>query len=204
MKNCGGLDGELASLAVEAVRSCGATRWQWIRPTDLEVRAAFRISCEMNQCGRYGACWSCPPALPDVAALARELRGFQAGLVFQMDAPLGDDFDYSTMEAGALEFYALCRCIEQQLAAIHVASLVLGAGSCRECRRCTYPDAPCIRPQGPVYSLEAYGVDVTALCERADLPYQIQDGRIPYTGLLLLRDATADTLHLGQGGSLSE
>ena len=153
MKSCAGPAAEPespAERAVDAVRSCGAARWRWIRPADIEVRGAFRISCEMNQCGRYGACWSCPPALPDVAVLARDLHSYPAGLVFQVDTPLGDDFDYEAMEAGALEFYAVCRCIEQRLAAAGVPALVLGAGSCRECRRCTYPDAPCVRPQGPV------------------------------------------------------
>lgn len=183
------LDPKRKEQAEQCVRDCGAVRWNWIDPASIRVVHAFRASCEMNQCGRYGACWSCPPAIPDVETLRKRMLGYQAGLVFQSDTPVSDDFDYEAMEAGALAFYGRCRCAENRLEESGFRPLVLGAGSCRECRRCTYPDAPCVRPQGPVYSLEAFGVDVLALCESAHLPYRMQAGVVPYTGLALLDPA---------------
>lgn len=172
--------------AEEICRSCGAERLAWISPEEIRTTGAFRISCEMNMCGQYGRSWSCPPALASIEELREQILQFGSGLVFQADYPFADAFDYEAMEAGALAFYGLCRCIETGLRGLSPDILVLGAGSCRECRRCTYPDAPCVRPQGPVLSLEAYGVDVTALCDTAGLPYAYTTEVVPYTGLALL------------------
>lgn len=177
---------ELRTQTEQFAAACGAARWRWIDPGEITVSTAFRTSCAMNQCGQFGRCWSCPPAVPSVEKMHEDLLRYDMGLVFQGDYPYVDDFDYEAMEAGALSFYQLCRCLEGHLTELPVRSLVLGAGRCRECRVCTYPNKPCVRAQGPVMSLEAYGVDVTALCRLSDLPYVLENGTVPYTGLALL------------------
>lgn len=179
--------------AEQAAADCGTSRLRWIDPADIPVNAAFRASCAMNQCGEFGRRWSCPPALAAVEVLRERIQSYSGALVFQADYSFADDFDYEGMEKGALDFYRLCRCVESSLRGLGLDALVLGAGSCRECRQCTYPKRPCVRPQGPVYSLEAFGVDVNALCRLADLPYVLDGGIVPYTAMALIRLA-ADPL----------
>lgn len=175
----------------KAAKDCGALRTARIPAADIQVDSGFRASCEMNQCGAYGCRWSCPPVLPSVGEMHKDLRQYTEAVLFQADFPLGDIFDYAAMEEGAAAFYRLCRCIEKHLQKDEGTFLLLGAGACRECAGCTYPKAPCVRPQGPVMSLEAYGVDVTALVRSAALPYNISPDLVTYTGLILASPAEA-------------
>lgn len=170
-----------------AAKDCGAARTASVPPGEIPVDTGFRRSCAMNQCGAFSCRWSCPPALPGIEKMHKELLAYRAAILFQADFSVRDIFDYEAMEEGAQAFYQICRCLERRLGALPGAGrfLVLGAGACRECRECSYPDAPCRRKKGPVMSLEAYGVDVTRLAQAADLPYNAAPELVTYTGLIL-------------------
>ena len=55
---------------------------------------------------------------------------------------------------------------------------MLTTGGCELCEKCTFPEAPCRRPDKQRGSLSAFGVDVAALCERLGMPYAFEPGKL--------------------------
>ena len=62
--------------------------------------------------------------------------------------------------------------------------LMLGAGGCRICPKCAYPE-PCRFPEKTISSMEAYGLFVTQVCRDNDLKYYYGTRTITYTGCVL-------------------
>ena len=63
-------------------------------------------------------------------------------------------------------------------------ALCLGAGGCRFCDRCAWPE-PCRFPEKAMSSMEAYGLFVTQVCRDAELPYHHGEKTITYTACVL-------------------
>ena len=98
---------------------------------------------------------------------------------------LEDDFDYDTMkltgEAHGRSFEELMRKVK----AICPDALGMGAGTCRKCAKCTYPDAPCRYPDDSYSSMEAYGLWVSEVCRKSDMKYNYGKGTITYVSSVL-------------------
>lgn len=65
--------------------------------------------------------------------------------------------------------------------------LFLGAGGCRICQRCAKLDGqPCRHPEEVVSSLEAYGINVSALAAQAGMQYTNGPDTVTYFGAVFL------------------
>ena len=82
-----------------------------------------------------------------------------------------------------------CGSLEESaaLAAQYSFVLGMGAGTCRRCKSCTYPDAPCRFPEDSYSSMEAYGLWVSKVCELSGIPYNYGPNTIAYTSCFLLK-----------------
>ena len=63
----------------------------------------------------------------------------------------------------------------------------MGAGTCRRCARCTYPDAPCRFPEEQVVSMEAYGLLVSQVCQDCGAVYYHGPRTMTYVSCIFLR-----------------
>ena len=109
-------------------------------------RREVRGMCAADRCGKWGRCWSCPPACGTLEQAASRIARFDRGILVQSTAKLADDFDYDGIQAlsrtHARRFAALAR----QMRLLCTRTLPLSAGPCLVCRRCTCPDRPCRYP----------------------------------------------------------
>ena len=128
-----------------------------------------REACEKNYCGRYGKCWTCPPGVGEIDVLKNKLLKYSQVFVFTTKHSLEDSFDYEGMQTAHRlhdeitdRIRALCR---------EEGALILGAGSCNVCEKCTYPDAPCRFPDIAMPSVEACGINVMSLAKTAGINY---------------------------------
>ena len=62
---------------------------------------------------------------------------------------------------------------------------VFSTGGCDLCETCTYPDAPCARPDARRHSLSAHGVAVGTTCQNAGMDYSFINGSVRYIGMIL-------------------
>ncbi len=167
-------------------KDCGFTNWAKLDVTTLELKQEVRDMCEANTCGKYGACWSCPPHCGDLAQCAEDLGGMTQGILVQVVGDVEDGFDIEAMME-LNEAYKDCFSqMYQILRASGERVLALGAGCCTRCRKCTCPDEPCRFPQERISSMEAYGLLVLEVCKRNGLTYYYGQDKLAYTGCFLL------------------
>ena len=72
------------------------------------------------------------------------------------------------------------------LRGIYPKALAIGAGSCTQCKQCTYPDKPCRFPEKKIISMEACGMLVLEVCKDNHLGYYYGPNSIAYTSCFLL------------------
>ncbi len=127
-----------------------------------------RQMCSADKCHAYGRNWRCPPAcgtLEESAALAA----------------------YETIERAGKEHADCFIKMMRKIKAMYPDVLGMGAGTCRRCKSCTYPDAPCRFPEDSYSSMEAYGLWVSKVCELSGIPYNYGPNTIAYTSCFLLK-----------------
>lgn len=132
---------------------------------DKEIREA----CERNYCGCYGKSWTCPPGVGEIDELREKLMKYSSAFIFTTKHSLEDSFDFEGMQTA----HKVHDEVTDRLRDIcsEYGALLLGAGSCRICGKCTYPDSPCRFPDKALTSLEACGVNVMALSKAAGINY---------------------------------
>ncbi len=177
---------QLTSLAL----SLGATRSAIVNVPDIQFSESFRDLCEMNSCGKYKTNWMCPPAVGPFEDLKNEVLAFEKGLVVQTVYQMEDSFDFEGMMNAKDIHEKVFRNIVDQIAAEKLLDpfLPLNAGVCSYCENCTYPDRDCIYPEKALASVEAYGIDVTALVTACGIPYNNGQASVSYVGMVLYKE----------------
>jgi predicted metal-binding protein len=73
-----------------------------------------------------------------------------------------------------------------ELRAIDSRIRPMGAGGCRRCEKCSYPDEPCVNPELVFPSMEASGLLIIDLCKANNAPYYYGKGTVAYMACCLL------------------
>lgn len=154
-------------------------------PRTLEAREDVRAMCAADKCGAYNRNWTCPPAVGTVGECQARMERYRSGILLQTVGKMSKPIDsrcYRQTERRHMEnLYALAGEIRR----VHPGALCLGAGGCRLCKQCAYPD-PCRFPEQAVSGMEAYGLFVTGVCRDAGVPYYHGEKTITYTACILL------------------
>ncbi len=129
----------------------------------------------------------CPPDVGDINALIASAHQYTYAIVYQTVSALLDSFDFDGMMAAAAAHNSLAQRISDGYGALGFSRcLHLGAGGCRLCPVCAKREAaPCRHPERALASLEAYGVDVSALSKLAGMPYINGSNTVTYFGAYL-------------------
>ena len=157
-----------------------------LEPAVLAAREDVRAMCASDQCGAYGKNWMCPPACGTVDDCQRKMRQYSQGILLQTIGHMTKTVDircYRETERRHLQnLAAFCEAVRRE----HPDVLGLGAGACRVCGQCAYPE-PCRFPERAMASMEGYGLFVTQVCRDADVPYYYGEKTITYTACVLFR-----------------
>jgi len=116
----------------------------------------------------------------------RELvKSFSHGILVQTVGELEDSYDWEGItETGARqkEHFAMMR---SKLLQEYGSILAMGAGRCKICETCTYPDEPCRNPDRMEVSMEACGLFVSKVCTDNGLAYNYGPNKIAFTSCFL-------------------
>lgn len=148
-------------------------------------RREVREMCAADRCGKWGKCWSCPPACGTIEQAAAQIGRFSRGILVQSTAALADEFDYDGIQALSREHARRFAGLARQMRLLCTWTLPLSAGPCLVCRRCTCPDRPCRYPSRRISAMEAYGLLVSEVCLRSGLAYNYGPGTMTYTSCIL-------------------
>jgi predicted metal-binding protein len=175
-------------LLMETALAAGASNVGMAKVAEMQFSSEFKDACAQNVCGKYGMCWMCPPDVGDIHELISRAKQYENIMVFQTIGQLEDSFDFEGMEEAAVKHNELTLIIAEKIRGIKELnnSLLLGAGACNVCPRCTKPDSlPCAFPHKAIPSLEAYGVAVSELAKVSGLKYINGENTVTYFGGVL-------------------
>lgn len=155
-------------------------------PQILEVREDVRSMCAADKCGSYDKNWTCPPAVGTLEECRKRIGQYKTGILLQTVGKLSKVIDsrgYRETEQKHMEnFRALAHEIRQE----YPNALCLGAGGCRVCKQCAYPE-PCRFPEKAMPSMEGYGLFVTQVCRDAGVAYHHGERTVTYTACILMK-----------------
>lgn len=172
----------------QAVLSLGASAAAVVKVSEISFEPEFRKLCESNACGNYGKSYMCPPDIGPVEKLIEEAGGYEYAIVYQTVSLLEDSYDFEGMLRAGARHNELAQQVKglPRLERI-VPVLHLGAGGCRLCTVCGKKTGnPCRHPQWAMSSLEAYGINVSALAQLCGMKYINGPDTVTYFGAVLV------------------
>ena len=150
----------------------------------LKPMQAVRDMCASDQCRAYGKNWTCPPHCGTLAECEAKMRRYRCGILLQTVGKLEKTIDtkgYRDTEQRHLElFRRFCELVRESCP----DALCLGAGGCRICGECAWPD-PCRFPHKACASMEGYGLFVTQVCRDNGVEYYHGEKTVTYTACVL-------------------
>ena len=170
---------------LEKARALGFDQVGVLDVATLKAMPAVRDMCRADSCRAYGKNWTCPPYCGSLEACARELASYNSGILLQTVGKLQKTIDSKGMQLAEQrhlrQFHQLARWVRQRDPQV----LCLGAGGCRICPVCAWPEA-CRFPEEACSSMEAYGLFVTQVCRDNGMAYHYGDRTITFTACILL------------------
>jgi predicted metal-binding protein len=151
----------------------------------VRLREEVREMCAVNKCGAYGTNWACPPACGTLDECAARIQAYPRGLILQTTGRLEDSFDYEGIERLQREHAEHMAAFAKKIRTLMPGAMLLGAGTCRLCPVCAYPDAPCRLPGEMHSSMEAYGIVVNEVCRDSGIPYYYGPETLTFVGCVL-------------------
>jgi predicted metal-binding protein len=152
----------------------------------LSLRSEVRDMCANGKCKTYNTRWSCPPACGTLEEIGAKFAGYRTGIIVQTTAELEDEFDFDGMKDAAKLQGDRFLAFRNELLKQWPTLIALGAGGCRRCEKCTWPDEPCRLPDEMLTSMEASGLLVSDVCAANGIAYYYGPKTLTYTGCYLL------------------
>ena len=180
---------DLMKLREEAL-AAGFTLAEPVKIETIHLRDEVREMCAVNKCHAYNTNWSCPPGCGTVAECQERVNSYETGIIVQTTGQLEDDFDFETMQETSkihsAHFVEFLKHLRKDYPELDV--LPLGTGECMNCKKCTYPDAPCRFPDLMSSPMEGYGMVISDVCKANDILYNHGRGTLTYVGCYLFRE----------------
>lgn len=155
-----------------------------LRPEKLEAREDVRLMCTADKCRAYGKNWTCPPACGTLGECQEKMHSFSRGILLQTIGQMTKPIDSRVYRETERRHTENFRLLAQEMRSIYPDALCLGAGGCRICKICAYPE-PCRFPEKAMSSMEGYGLFVTQVCRDHGLPYYYGEKTITFTACIL-------------------
>ena len=176
------------SQLIELAVQIGFDHYGQLNMESLIVLKKVREICMDDRCKLYGHSWSCPPACGTLEFAEKQMQRFSEGILVQTTAHMTDDFDLEAIHLAEKDHKAKFMTLARQARLLEPECLPLSAGSCRICRKCTYPDRPCRYPDRMYPSMEAYGLWVSDVCEKSGLAYNYGKQTVTFTSCILFSE----------------
>lgn len=155
-------------------------------PKTIVLHEEVREMCAEGKCNAYGKNWTCPPACGDLDHCRSVIAKYSEGVIIQTIGELEDSMDYESMMDTAKRHNENFRALSEQVLSRYPGALCLGAGGCKVCEKCAYPE-PCRFPNKAFSSMEGYGMLVSEVCTENNVPYYYGQNTIAFVGCCLIQ-----------------
>lgn len=177
-------DSDIIKRWVKTAKEIGFSEAGRLDPETLKVMPLVRETCAEDKCHAYNHNWTCPPACGTLEECEARMRTYARGILVQTTGELHRSIDTKMyMETEQLHREHLLT-LKEEMLKVFPHALILGAGGCRICKKCAYPES-CRFPEKAISSMEAYGLFVTQVCRDNNMKYYYGPKTITYTGCVL-------------------
>ncbi len=175
---------------IQKTLAAGADRAAVISSREVVTDVSFLEMCRANHCGMWGKCYTCPPDVGNIEDLIASLSRYEHVLVYQRVGVLEDSFDVNGMHDARRQSAALAQRLRSVFSDERIDCVLhLGPGACGVCSPCAKVEAkPCRHPDLAISSLEAYGINVSALAKSASMPYINGQNTVTYFGAVFFTE----------------
>lgn len=173
---------------MQLAREYGFTNTAILDVSTLKALPDVRDMCAVNTCGAYGTKWSCPPGCGELSECEAKMKKYSKGIIVQYIGDIEDTMDWEGIMEAQQKYNEIFLSFMDKFYELYPDGLPLGAGGCTRCKKCTYPDAPCRFPDKMFSSMEAYGLFVSDVCRKNNIPYNYGGEKMCYTGCYLYND----------------
>jgi|GEM_PF-460828 len=171
---------------IAQARALGFSQVVEIPADSLVCQLEIRKLCNPDACPFYATSWICPPGCGELSELAAGLKSYRRALLLEYVTENVDTSDIDRMRELDRAHCDLILKIMETVRVTYPDALALTTGHCNRCAHCTYPDAPCRRPNEKQGALSAYGIGVKELCDTAGIPFSFAPDKLYSMGVILV------------------
>ena len=158
------------ALLEEQISQLPVFQYSFFPSEELVFTERVRMICE-KECPRYNTTWACPPAVGSVEECKKRCVSYPEVLMLSSVAEVSDIENMEETMATRQQHENLTYEIAQRIKEQGNEVLVLSTESCAQCEQCTYPNAPCRKPQRMFPCVESHGILVTEICEKCGMEF---------------------------------
>lgn len=152
---------------------------------DVPVDGKFRVYCEENRCGQYGANYSCPPDCGTVEELKNRIEEYEYALVLSTNWEINGYEDKETVNYCRKTHNDGVRHLLDTVRKAGYRAFCTGYGGCRLCTPCLRTmNLPCAHPDKRISCMSAYCVDVGKLAQRCNLAFDWDPTKLFLFGMI--------------------
>lgn len=177
---------------IEAAIAAGFSNAAVVHTADIVLEPAFRVCCEDNLCGNYGANYACPPVCGSTDAMEQKIRSRQNALVLQTIWEIEDVMDMTQIKPAKKAHNEMQRKLLAGLREQLPAGFSVGVSACDFCSRCAILDGePCRMPEQQFSCMSAYCIYVKKLAERCGMEYDCGRGLVAFFSMYVFDEREA-------------
>ena len=176
-------DQQLTDLAIKEGFAAAAV----VQTNQIPFDFSFRVYCEENLCGQYGANHSCPPGCGSCEEMQRRILSKSRALVLQTIWEISDYSDAPAIKEAKTIHNRASIALLERLRQSGTDCFMVGASGCALCSPCTAKEGlPCRFPELQYSCMSAYCIFVKKLCDSCGLEYDCGNGLLGFFGMILL------------------
>lgn len=158
-------------------------------PGQVPVDSRFRVFCEENRCGKYGANYSCPPDCGPVEVLHQKILTEDQILVVQTIWDIKGLEDKEAVQNAKMAHNTAVLRLMEKMKAKGYAGFCSGYNGCSFCEPCRrVMNQPCAHPDLKISCMSAYCIDVQQLAERCNLKFAWAEDKLYLFGIIAFHE----------------
>lgn len=166
---------------IDAVTYLGFDEWREVKTEEIVFDSAVFDQCARNTCGKFGANHGCPPLAGTLENRKSKVMNYRQALLLNKIISIKSRKELIESKEALDKAIGKMR---QEFSGDDV--LILGAGACTVCEKCTAPEGlPCRFPDQTQYSMEGSGIDVVRMSLNQKMTYNAGKGNLGFFTLVL-------------------
>ena len=151
---------------------------------DIVFDETFRVYCEENLCGQYGANYTCPPDCGTPEQMRQRILAHRKALVLQTIWEISDYTDKAAIKHAKGSHNAGQIRLVKAFRERGIPGFPVGASGCALCSPCARKSGkPCLFPDYCYSCMSAYCIFVRKLMDHCGIDYDCGEGLLAFFGM---------------------